>query len=401
VTDLIAAEAAPATDVPPQVPPEVSPEAPPDVPADRGEPVVRIGRRPELDGVRGLAILFVLLAHGGLLGNGNIGVDVFFALSGFLITNLLYGEWNKHGTISFRRFYTRRARRLGPALLIVLAALGIAELFGVVFQYSWDGRAWPFWKYALSSLLFVNNWIVGITRSGGSDLGPMSPTWSLASEEQFYFVWPLVLWLLLRRRTSPYRIGALLIAAIAALTLVVPLVLHLDSSYNSYFSPLDRFAELLVGCLAAVIWQQGGRVRFAGYRYVGWLAFGFLLYDLASGAGLSQRATFLTACAASAVLILSLCQVSDGVLGEIFRFSPLRYLGRVSYALYLYQLPIDMIIKRYLSHYAWPVAEGANVILLCVFTIPLAGLSWRLVESRILNHPARERPAPSRLVTAE
>lgn len=367
-------------------PPAAEGGRPAEPPAATREPVVKIGRRPELDGVRGLAILFVLLAHGGLLGDGNIGVDVFFALSGFLITNLLYSEWNKRGTISFRHFYARRARRLGPALVLVLAGIGIARLCGVVFRYSWESAPWPFWKMAGSTLLFVNNWIVGLFPSGGGDLGPMSPTWSLASEEQFYFLWPLVLWLLLRRKTSPFKIGMILIAVIMALMVATSFMIHRWSGYNPYFGPFDRFAELLVGCLAAVIWQQGGAVRFARYRLAGWLAFGFLLLDLAGGANLSARGTFLAACLASATLILSLCQTPDGLLGEIFRFGPLRHLGKISYGLYLYQLPFDMIIKRYLPHLSWPGAEAANVIVLCLFSIPFATLSWRLVESRILNY---------------
>src|ERR1700761_5924233 len=119
----------------------------------RSESPRRLGRRPVLDGLRGVAILLVMLTHTSVLPNGYVGVDLFFALSGFLITTLLYEEWERHDRISLKRFYERRARRLLPALgvLLVLAI--------VVDSACYSMTGWSLGKKALLSLLFVNNWV--------------------------------------------------------------------------------------------------------------------------------------------------------------------------------------------------------------------------------------------------
>src|SRR5579863_6573979 len=166
----------------------------------------RLGRQPVLDGLRGLAILLVMLMHTGILANGFIGVDLFFALSGFLITTLLYDEWDRRAAISLRHFYERRARRLLPALVLVVLASVVIDLCA----YRLTG--WPLPKKAASTFLFVNNWIAA---TGHSDLlGGLNPTWSLAQEEQFYLVWPLALIWMLHRKFQPRLVAVVLLTAI-------------------------------------------------------------------------------------------------------------------------------------------------------------------------------------------
>ena len=181
----------------------------------KGESPRRLGRRPVLDGLRGIAILLVMLTHTGVLPNGYVGVDLFFALSGFLITTLLYEEWDRDGCISLRRFYGRRARRLLPALALLIAVALIVDML----CYPMTG--WPFAEKALTSLLFVNNWLAATGHAG--DLGSLNPTWSLAQEEQFYLVWPLALLLLLRLRARPQLVAALLLIAIGLLVAAAPM----------------------------------------------------------------------------------------------------------------------------------------------------------------------------------
>ena len=156
-----------------------------------------------------------MLTHTGVLPNGYVGVDLFFALSGFLITTLLYEEWDRAGRISLRRFYGRRARRLLPALGLLIAVALLVDML----CYPMTG--WPFAEKALTSLLFVNNWLAATGHAG--DLGSLNPTWSLAQEEQFYLVWPLVLLLLLRRRARPQFVAALLLIAIGLLIAAAPI----------------------------------------------------------------------------------------------------------------------------------------------------------------------------------
>ena len=128
----------------------------------------RLGRRPVLDGLRGLAILLVMLMHTDVLHNGYVGVDLFFALSGFLITSLLYEEWDRDGVIRLQRFYARRARRLLPALglLIVLALIANAVCYRLT--------GWPFALKALASAAFVSNWLAATGHA--SSLGSFNPT---------------------------------------------------------------------------------------------------------------------------------------------------------------------------------------------------------------------------------
>jgi peptidoglycan/LPS O-acetylase OafA/YrhL len=145
-----------------------------------------------LDGLRGLAVLLVMLMHTGPLDNGYIGVDVFFVLSGVLITTLLSEEWERTGGISLRRFYERRARRLLPALWLLVAAFVLVALLADPFSSSW-----PLGRQIATTGLFANNWVTALGH--GRDLGPLSPTWTLAQEAQFYLLWPLGLWMLLRR----------------------------------------------------------------------------------------------------------------------------------------------------------------------------------------------------------
>lgn len=154
-----------------------------------------MGRQPALDGIRGGAVLLVMLDHTGALGWGWVGVDVFFALSGFLITTLLFEERERNGRISLSAFYKRRARRLLPALFLLLAFVTIAQTRFGVFPSSW-----PLWQQLAATLLYVNNWVMA---TGRSPLGPLTLTWSLAQEEQFYLFWPVLLCVLWWLRARP------------------------------------------------------------------------------------------------------------------------------------------------------------------------------------------------------
>ena len=179
--------------------------------ADR---VPRLAHRPALDGLRGAAVLSVLLYHTGVLRGGWIGVDTFFVLSGYLITSLLLAEHDRTGGIALRAFWGRRARRLLPALFLLLAGVGLfgalvatAEARSVIRQDLWG------------ALTYGSNWL-DIVRGSGywqtfAQPSPLAHIWSLAIEEQFYVVWPLVAWWALRRG------GARRLATVAAAGAVV------------------------------------------------------------------------------------------------------------------------------------------------------------------------------------
>ena len=349
----------------------------------------RLGHRPVLDGLRGIAILLVVLTHTSVLPNGYVGVDLFFALSGFLITTLLYEEWDRAGRISLRRFYGRRARRLLPALGLLIAVALVVDLL----CYPLTG--WPFAEKALTSMLFVNNWLAATGHAG--DLGSLNPTWSLAQEEQFYLVWPLVLLWLLRRGTRPQLVAALLLGAIGLLIAAAPI--GAGDGYSTYYSPAARAAELLFGCLGAVIWRHRliripvalaarlppGLRAMLGQRQL-WrallaAALAYLFVGLLFDYELSTEQVYLRACLLAVPLIVNLVGAPDSFIARAVASTPLRFLGRISYALYLFHL----LMRNVVYHYLPTSSIYLNALLTLALSIGLAGASWRLVESRVLG----------------
>jgi peptidoglycan/LPS O-acetylase OafA/YrhL len=331
-----------------------------------------------LDGMRGVAILLVMLMHTGLLKNGYIGVDVFFGLSGFLITTLLYEEWDRTGAISFRAFYERRARRLLPALFLVVAAFA---LIYVVFN---PFNGWPLMKRVVPTLLFANNWVVGLGHQ--HDLGVLSPTWSLAQEEQFYLLWPLFLWLMLRAGLRPAIVLGLLTVAIVGLLLSVPHVETALPAYDAYFSPLDRAAELLLGCAGAVMWRNGWVPWPLRWRVTQWALIAAFLWVLLHHEQI-LRITYLLSVAIAVPLIVSLLSAREGLVARVLSLAPLRYVGKISYCLYLCNLLIHNLVSHYLPNRS--VDFYAAITFAASFAV--AGLSWHVIESRAVGRHKRFR----------
>jgi peptidoglycan/LPS O-acetylase OafA/YrhL len=361
----------------------------------------RLGRRPALDGLRALAVMLVVGIHVGLLAAGYVGVDVFLPLSGFLITALVYEEWERTGGISLRRFYERRVRRLLPALVLLLAAYALVMIVLDPFHGQWSTG-----RLLATTVLFVNNWVTTLAPRHGAVLGALSPTWTLAQEGQFYLLWPPVLVGLLRLRLRPRTVLALLAVAIVALLTVDPLAGRLYAGYNAYTSPLDRSAELLFGCAAAIVWRERLVPVPLRWPVVGWVLVAGLAFVVAAGEP-SVPAWYLTAGALSAMLVVNLLSVADpgrgagtpgrarstprSLLVRMLAWRPLAYTGRISYGIYLFHVPIYYLVWTYLpvhpAYLYWPV----------VFALSwgVAALSWTLVESPILR-PSRPRGGPGR-----
>jgi peptidoglycan/LPS O-acetylase OafA/YrhL len=351
-----------------------------------------LGNQPVLNGVRGIAVLLVIAVHVGLLDSGDIGVDAFFPLSGFLITAHLYEEWERHGALSLRRFYARRARRLLPALIVLVVAFVV--LSGLVHTFS---ATWPRGTLAASTLVFANNWVATLSPAHGRALGPLSPTWSLAQEGQFYVVWPVVLAVLLRWRRRTSFVLRVLGISILLLVAAVPLVRHAYPAYDPYTSPLDRSAELLLGCAAAIAWRERRLPPPLGRPITAWVAFAGLAFVLAE-AGKPQRTSYLAAAVLTTLLIVSLvtdckaARTSDrpsrrfaarapGALSTALSSTPLRFTGRVSYGMYLYHLPIYYLLLNCApgrSHYFYGAVVLAGSLL-------AAAGSWKLLESPIIH----------------
>jgi len=344
--------------------------------------------RKDIQGLRALAVLAVIADH--LFhwpAGGFIGVDVFFVISGFLITGLLLREYERSGTISFVGFYKRRARRIVPAAALVLLVTTLTAF--MVFnlsratQTAWDS-VWSF--------LFAANWRFAVV---GTDYfqadGPVSPLqhfWSLAVEEQFYFVWP---WLMLaifvfagRWVARNTRIAHRLTAITMAVIVVASFVWSISESANSptwaYFSTFSRTWELGIGALLAVF---ATRLKsLAGWARV-LLAWMGLAGIIASVFFLDSSLPFPGPWAAAPVLSTALVILAGS--GGTPRFVwPLTntvagYLGKISYSLYLWHFPVIILLASVLP-------EGTLlyqlVALLLMFAISTA--AFHLVEARVL-----------------
>jgi peptidoglycan/LPS O-acetylase OafA/YrhL len=333
----------------------------------------RLGRRPALDGLRGLAILLVLLSHLLSLTHthgdrfwavGSAGVTVFFALSGFLITSLLIEEHAREGRVSLRRFYERRARRLFPALAVVIGAVALLQHVVPV----------PLMPSLWAVFLYVGNWVDAF----GGNLGLLNPTWSLAIEEQFYLVWPLVLLGSLRWRRGPLLVVVVGIVISTSERFVLWSTAGGPRVYNGSDT---QAATLLIGCLLALLAQRGLREWNAPRWVVPLTACALFGLVLVPGPWASDVLVPTVVPWVSAVLIWLACSRPGGLLASDW----LRYLGRRSYAIYLWHLPV-----------LWVVLEAADRNLVCgvlalLLTVGIAEGSWRLIESPFLARAVGRR----------
>ena len=268
-----------------------------------------------------------------LIDGSYLGVDLFFVLSGFLITALLLNELTTTRTVRFGAFYARRALRLLPALYVVLAA---HALYAWIAELSWLQE----WATIRSALLYVSNWqLVFRPLTGVPDLGLL---WSLAIEEQFYLLWPAILVTFLGPRERPAKVAAIIVVAIVAVAVWRAHLWSVGVFWAQIAVRTDtRVDGLLVGALLASMWVRG-IVPKRGVNQAAWAGLAVILvclatFDITTGVGYKGGLT-LYAVAAAAV-ILGLLEGSWGGR-HLFDVRPLRALGRVSYGVYLWHYPI-------------------------------------------------------------
>ncbi|HEV3225214.1 MAG TPA: acyltransferase, partial [Acidimicrobiales bacterium] len=342
-----------------------------------------------LDGLRGAAVAAVLLFHGDLLKGGFLGVDLFFVLSGFLITSVLLAE-TRNGRIDLARFWSRRARRLLPALALVLLAVAV---YALVFAHADElGRIRD---DGLATTFYFANWRAVFATQSYWDLfarpSPLEHTWSLAIEEQFYVVWPLVLAGLAAWRARAGRAIApaafTLSCGLALASFVAMVTLYRPGDTNRvYFGTDTRAASILIGAALAALLAWRGHVRspranraLQSSALVGAavLAITWTRFDGTSAP--VYRGGFALGAVAAAVVIAAVTAPGHGVVGRFLSVRPLVGLGVISYGVYLWHWPIFVTLDASRIHVSgWPLFA-----LRVAITLAFSVASYFLVERPI------------------
>ncbi|MEU8238804.1 acyltransferase family protein [Actinoplanes missouriensis] len=388
--------------------------------APAGRPRPHLGFRPDIEGMRAIAVTLVVLSHAGVaaLAGGYVGVDVFFVISGFLITTLLLKELDRTGTVSLTSFYARRAVRLLPASAVVLVAtLAGAWLWLPSTRFhtiSLDALFTTFyginWRLADEGVQYLN---------ADAAPSPLQHFWSLAVEEQFYLVWPLLMlvyaavWA--RRRTRPrvaipaqrtssfaesrpanpeqtpsaVRVKHVPLTVILALIAVISLVASITQTESAapwaYFGAHTRAWELAIGALVAVAASRlaGLPGRFAAV--LTWLGMAAVI----SSAFLYGEDTAFPGSAAllpvlgSAAIIAAGCAAPAGSAAVVLRTRPFQLIGRYSYSWYLWHWPVLMI---------GPAALGREPSLKLGLALSAASLLVAVASYHLVENPVRNRP---------
>ena len=351
--------------------------------------------RPELDGLRSIAVYLVVVYHAGVgaLGGGFVGVDLFFVLSGFLVTGVILREVDQRGTFSLGGFYARRVRRLLPAALLVVVATAAVQVLvsSIATRVDLIGDA-------RASLLYVANWHF-IAESGDYFAQDDAPSpflhfWSLAIEEQFYVVFPLLVLLVLRFARRPVRALVVAVGAVAVASLGLQLWRASSDAGYAYYATETRVYQLAAGVGLTLVlrrWQgrprepRAGRIDRVGTPVAVVGLVGLLLVATAR-VDVSASVRGLLATAAAVLLIAGLSFAPRGPIARGLALPLPRYLGQVSYATYLWHWPVILVLIRVMDADPWVVA-----VLGATLATSLAALSGQVLETPVRRSALLDR----------
>ena len=359
---------------------------------------------PGLDGLRAVAVLAVLAYHFGApwLPGGLLGVGVFFTLSGFLITSLLLGAGAGQGRLDLTDFWVRRARRLLPALILVLAAVLAATALVSPEDLARELGA------TLAAMLYVSNWVDIVQGDSYFDRfaapAPLDHLWSLAVEEQFYVFWPLLLVAILALVRGNRTAAAVITAVLAAGSFALMWALATPGFDNTraYEGTDTRAGGLLIGAVLALLWARrriddgapAPRILtplgLVGLGVIAWLTAVMDDYSIAL-----YRWGFLVLSLATLAVVAAVAHPATA-MSRILGFAPLRWIGERSYGIYLWHLPVIVLLPDGFLE-AQPLGRGAVALGL---TVAVAALSWTLVEDPIRRHGLRGAFLPGRIARA-
>jgi peptidoglycan/LPS O-acetylase OafA/YrhL len=362
----------------------------------------RLRYQPALDGLRGVAVLAVMAFHGGIswMTGGYLGVDLFFVLSGFLITTLLLREWAGSGGIALGAFWGRRVRRLFPALALLLVGVALYAHFvadpATVPSLRWDGMA---------SLVYVANWRFVFAHqsyfSGFTAPSPLRHVWSLAVEEQWYLFWPPLLVLLLRRFRASVRTLLVVIAGLAAVSIGLMVITTLGTSDTSraYYGTDTHAQTLLAGAALAVIlhrWpvtsrRARGAVQALGVA--GAAVVTVMLWRVPGTARWMYRGGFALFALAGAAVVAGAMMPRAGVLKRALRVRPLVWVGKVSYGLYLWHWPVNVWLNPSRVHLGFWWLLGLRTVVAFAVTaasyylleLPIRLRRWELRRPKLVT----------------
>jgi len=344
-----------------------------------------LGFRPDIEGLRAVAVTLVVLSHSGigLFAGGYVGVDVFFVISGFLITSLLLREVSKRGTISLRGFYARRAIRLLPvSFVVLLATLAASWLWLPTTRFrsiSLD---------ALFSTFYGINWRLAYE---GTDYlnataapSPLQHLWSLAVEEQFYLVWPLLLLVVWSGRRASRR-ALIALGALVVVSLVVSVQQTGSAAPWAYFGSHTRAWELGIGALVAI---GAGVLRRTPKALAAVLTWAGLAAVVVASVLFDESTAFpgyvaLLPVLGTAVVIAGGSSAARWGAGSLLGTAPFRFIGKLSYGWYLWHWPVLMI---------WPAAFVRDPSIKANLVFALGALGLAFITYHLVENPVRTRP---------
>jgi peptidoglycan/LPS O-acetylase OafA/YrhL len=369
---------------------------------DGPDPPHKKGYRWDIQGMRAVAVLLVLLAHAQVPGfaGGFIGVDVFFVISGFLITGILLADATKHRRVGFAHFYARRARRILPAATTVIVATAIASTLILNYYQAKSALVDSVWAGFFAANIHFASQGTNYFTAALATVSPLQHYWSLSVEEQFYVVWPALLAVAgfgvtaLRRRArsgtepappSTARIAVVLVA-LGAVSLYFSINQTASNPQSAYFSTIDRAWELVVGALLAVLLPQVGRLPDRVRAALSWIGLAGIVVaamTFTSATAVPGWITLLPVLCAAAVITGGVGAPRGSTAG-LLSMRPFRFFGAISYSLYLWHFPILILGAAY---FPFTLNLAQRLLLLVVATV-VATFSYLFIE-RPFQHARR------------
>lgn len=352
---------------------------------------VKLGHIPALDGIRGLCILGVVVHHvfAPALVAGATGVDTFFVLSGFLITTLLAQEWQSKSSISLARFYARRVLRLAPAFFAVILASIILVLLlepPTVHHYLWD--------WTLPCIFYVSNWAAMDPHFIG--LGPLGLTWSLAVEDQFYLLWPpLLVFMLTRKLQQRTIIGVLIGAIVVSAAICFPIWLTSPNYMRTWGGTDTRSHQLLIGCVLGLLFVWGklpsARVISRLLPYVLTILACYLVahnFTPSDWVPIPIVGGYALFAICVACILAYLLVVPESKVHKALSWKPLRWVGAISYGLYLWHGVIFWMVRTEMFNVSPVIVNTARVVL----SFLAAAASYYFLERHFLRLKVKFEP---------